>query len=555
MIDAWDVRRIAHFVVDHELVFTALAVPPLLFPGRWSPVGLALIALTWVCRWLVHGRPSARTAMDVPIILLLFMTVVSLVPSVARELSLNRLCIYVLGVSLFYGMVNGLHTERHIHYMGIVLVLLGLVVAVVGLLGTDWEIGMLIEMPAIYGRLPGPIIRGLPGSGVIERYDLVNPRVVAGALAMLLPVPIAYLVLGEGWKLRSMSGLVAVVMSGVLLLTQSPQGLLGVGVAIVLVAVWFSRWTLLGVPLALGGLVLASRQPTLTQTFSSWLGPEGIETLEFGLQSRIVNHLRGVGMIRDMPYTGIGLNTFPVVDGLYSFGRSHADHAHNLLIQTGADLGVPGAVALLALLAGFAYTAFRVLRSRPDGNLRALLVGICGALAAWLAYGMLDSITLGHKPAAALWVMLGLTVSMRIQLESPTVQAVPFPKRFGRHWWLAVVLPVVLLAAVAVVSYRRLAGAFYLNLGVLEAHRALATADSRTIADRHLRLAEAHMSRALAWDPDRYRTRRLLEWVTEGDPWSTRWPRDTVSVRTHRHEVDADRPTAPLLALRLGEEW
>jgi hypothetical protein len=493
--------------------------------------------------------------MDVPIVMLLTMLVVSQIPSLAPQLSLNRMCVYVLGVAVFYAMVNGARDEPSVQRMGLALVLIGLAVAVISLLSTDFTAGRLVRLPAVYDRLPPPLIRGLPGSGVIERYDLVNPRVVAGALAILLPVPIAYVVLGQGWKLRLMSGLVAAAMSGVLLLTQSPQGLLGVGVAVVLVAVWFSRWTLLGVPLALGGIVLASRQPILTRTLASWLGTEGIEVLRFGIQSRVVNTLRGVGMIRDMPYTGIGLNTFPIVDGLYTFGRSHAEHAHSLFIQTGADLGVPGLMAFLALLAGFAYTAFRVFRMRPDGNLRALLVGICGAVAAWLAYGTLDSITLGHKPAVALWVMLGLTASARLQLESPTVQAVPFPRRFGRQWWLAVVLPMVLLAAVAVVSHRKLLGAFYLNLGVLEAHRALATVDSRTIADSHLSLAEAHIRRALAWDPDRRRAHRLLEWVTEDDPPSTRWPRDTASVRTHRWEAELDRTTAPLVALRLGEAW
>ena len=164
--------RLAAAVASRELILLGFATPLLLFPGIWSPLGIALIALTWACRWIAFGHLSARTAMDVPIVLLLIMAVVSLIPSVALDLSLNRLCIYLLGVSLFYGMVNGLHTERDIHYVGIALVLLGLAVAVVGFLGTDWEIGRLIEIPAIYGRLPGPIIRGLPGSGVIEEYDL-----------------------------------------------------------------------------------------------------------------------------------------------------------------------------------------------------------------------------------------------------------------------------------------------------------------------------------------------------------------------------------------------
>jgi O-antigen ligase len=258
---------------------------------------------------------------------------------------------------------------------------------------------------------------------------------------------------------------------------------------------------------------------------------EELDTLAFGMQSRVVNGLRGVGMIRDMPYTGVGLNTFPVIDGLYSFGRANADHAHNLLIQTGVDLGITGAVALLALLAGFGYTVLRVYRTRPEGNQRALLVGICGGVAAWLAYGMLDSITLGHKPAAALWVMLGLSASMRLRLDAPDAKAFPFPARFSRRWMLAALLPILALIASIGLTRDKLTGAFYLNLGVMEAHRALA-ADSEGDAQDHLHLAEGYMRQALRWDPARARTRTLLDWVLAGDI-TTRWPRETASLESH----------------------
>jgi putative inorganic carbon (HCO3(-)) transporter len=469
--------------------------------------------------------------MDVPIFLLSVMLVVSLIPSVAPELSLNRLCIYLLGVSLFYGMVNGLHTERHVHWMGIALVLLGLLVAIVALLGTDWKIGLLVDIPAIYGRLPGPLIRGLPGSGVIEKYDLFNPRVVAGALAILLPLPIAYVVFGEGRRLRLLSGCVALVMTAVLFLTQAPQGFLGLVAALFLLALWRSRWFLLSLPLVGGGVLILWRFVAARGGWGSWLPPDTSDTLAFGVQSRLVNSLRGLGMLRDMPYTGIGLNTFPVVDGLYSFGRSHAEHAHNMLIQTAVDLGMPGVMALLALLAGFAYTAYRVNCARPDYNQRALLVGICAGVAAWLAYGLLDSITLGHKPAAALWVMLGLSASMRIQTDADTGRVVPFPRRFGRRWCIGVLLPLLLLAAIAVISHRELVGAFYLNLGVIEAHRALA-ADSETLAEQHLDSAKAHLRTAWRWDPHRPRTHTLFEWVAKGGIQNTRWPRDTAGLRT-----------------------
>ncbi len=521
-------RHLINVIARYELLLLAAATPLLLFPGWWSPIGLTVITVTWACRWVAKGQVSARTAMDIPIILLLIMTGVSLIPSVDLDLSLNRMWVIILGVALFYGVVNGLHTERHIHYMGIALVFVGLIVAIVGLQGTDWEIGALIELPAIYRRLPGPVIRGLPGSGVIEEYDLINPRVLAGALAIVLPVPLAYVILGQGHRLRLLSGCAALAMAGVLALTQAPQGFLGLAAALFLIGVWRSRWFLVSLPVGLGGFLAATRFATARQGQVGWVTPETVNSLDFGIRSRLANGARGIGMIRDMPFTGIGLNTFPAIDGLYSFGRSHAEHAHNVLIQTAVDLGIPGLVAVLALLAAFAYTVAHAYRASRNRNQRALLIGICGTVLAWLTYGLLDSITLGHKPAVAMWVALGLAAASRLELEQPPTQAVPFPKRFSRNWMVLVVLPLILLLAMAGLTARKTVGAFCVNLGVMEAHRALADPASPTSVASHRDAAEEYFRLAIRWDPARGRAHRLLEWTLSEDILRQRWPRETL---------------------------
>ena len=81
-------------------------------------------------------------------------------------------------------------------------------------------------------------------------------------------------------------------------------------------------------------------------------------------------------------------------------------HAHSVLAQTATGFGVPGAVAVFALLAAFGYIAACAFGTCSTANERAVLIGICGAIAAWLAYALPDRITLGHKPAAALWVII-----------------------------------------------------------------------------------------------------------------------------------------------------
>ncbi len=313
-----------------------------------------------------------------------------------------------------------------------------------------------------------------------------------------------------------------------MLLTQAPQGYLGLASALFLIGVWGSRWVLIALPLGTCGLVGAWGLLRPHQVLVERLSAETMDTLDFGLGSRIVNGARGLGMVRDMPFTGIGLNTFPAVDGLYSFGRSHAEHAHNLYIQTAVDLGMLGLVALLALLAAIAYTVARAYRPLMSRNQRALLIGICGSVVAWLAYGLLDSITLGHKPGAAVWVALGLAATTRLQVEVPATPALPFPPRLSRQWLLLVLTPLAVLVMIVGLTAHKSIGAFWVNLGVMEAHRALANADSPASAAEHRDASEEYLREAIRWDPSRARAHRLLEWTMSEDIGSRPWPRETL---------------------------
>lgn len=115
-------------------------------------------------------------------------------------------------------------------------------------------------------------------------------------------------------------------------------------------------------------------------------------------------------MIADAPYTGIGLNTYPFV--LFShyptFSLGPEPHAHNLLLQAGVDVGLPGLALLVCVLAGFFLSVVQAYRRTSDPVLRAVLAGAGGGVAAWLLFGAADAITLGAKPGAGLWALLAL---------------------------------------------------------------------------------------------------------------------------------------------------
>ncbi len=122
-------------------------------------------------------------------------------------------------------------------------------------------------------------------------------------------------------------------------------------------------------------------------------------------------------MIQDFPYTGIGLNMFPYVgDAMHPYFLLGPDakvpHAHNNFLQVAVDLGIPGLVAYLALLAAFCLCAWRVYRRSRRRSIRLLTAGLFSGMLAHQVYGLTGAITLGAKPSFILWIMLGLMAAL-----------------------------------------------------------------------------------------------------------------------------------------------
>ena len=135
---------------------------------------------------------------------------------------------------------------------------------------------------------------------------------------------------------------------------------------------------------------------------------------------------RAFDMIQDFPFTGIGLNTFPVVVRvLYPLvvndPNTPVPHAHDFLLQVAIDLGLPGLTCFLLLLAAAAVGLVRAWKIR-QGWERGLVAGVGAGLIGQLIFGLTDAVTLGAKPGIFLWAMLGAAVALGQSPSSALVQ-------------------------------------------------------------------------------------------------------------------------------------
>src|SRR5581483_2380180 len=126
----------------------------------------------------------------------------------------------------------------------------------------------------------------------------------------------------------------------------------------------------------------------------------------------------------DFPFTGIGLNTFPIIlDTLYPLFSVGPDaqvpHAHNLFLQTAVDLGVIGFVSLVALLIAAAVALVKAWKRLPAERYFGTGIGL--GLLAHVIYSLTDAVALGAKPGVFLWAMLGAAISLSAgKAEAPS---------------------------------------------------------------------------------------------------------------------------------------
>ena len=116
----------------------------------------------------------------------------------------------------------------------------------------------------------------------------------------------------------------------------------------------------------------------------------------------------GFEAVGEKPFTGIGVNQLRMRPGFeYEYS-----HAHNQMLHTAAELGIPGLIAYLAILMGTWYTCLQIWRKAPTGWMRTAAQGLGAGQLAHFIFGLGDSIPLGAKPGIFFWVSLALIAAM-----------------------------------------------------------------------------------------------------------------------------------------------
>ncbi len=393
------------WVARHNVLITAALGPLFLIPGLYTMPALLVALLLQI----IAARRSEPARISSYILLATVVLIaglgVGLWASPARDLSWPVFFRIAWGLALCWAIAHGLTGRRSQRAFALALVLLTAAAATLAVVGTGWFAGKLFDLP-FYNYLPTLISRD--PAGIVGAF---HPNVIAATLGpLMLFVSALSLETTLAWPWKVALWLLVVALAGVLLLTQSRGGWVAVSAGFLALSfIWLknsrARWGLVAAGAGLGGALLWSR---------TWLG--GGQTAS--LAGRFELWGRSLLMLRDMPFTGIGLAAFPVVmDAFYpSFiagPNAGVPHAHNLYLQAGLDLGIFGMAAFIALFAGALALAWRGTGRAPRCSFEwCFAVAATTGLIVIGVHGLVDAGLWAARSAPLIWVFIGLGLSI-----------------------------------------------------------------------------------------------------------------------------------------------
>jgi putative inorganic carbon (HCO3(-)) transporter len=224
-----------------------------------------------------------------------------------------------------------------------------------------WEYLLLIGYMAVSSAVAYKTGNVVEAQGIIRAHGLAgtDPNSLSVTLGLALPFHFMLFRLEKKRYLKAISLFIALVTIYTMILTGSRSGFLGLATVVLLSWWYLPRRTIRLFALLAGAFIVISVMPPQYQErYASIFSKERDASSE----ERIKVWKKGLHMFFDHPFTGVGTGAFGTANAEdYSGARKSYLKAHNLYIQTAAELGILGLVAFFTYV-GFLFAYMRKYR-------------------------------------------------------------------------------------------------------------------------------------------------------------------------------------------------
>ena len=303
---------------------------------------------------------------------------------------------------MFVVMADVANRQARVVRRGLVILIVSLLLVLFEAIGQEITgRGPLRGFPlAYYGRMTGPY------------RDPIN---LATYLMVLFPVVLMEALRRRRAVIRCTLWALLLVLLGCLIRTETLGAWLGLGIGFGAIMIRLRAVRRLGVALlfviGLTGAAYLQHNGRLQTIFS----PK-----DLGTADRLVMWQAAIGMIKDRPILGHGLNTF-MADYLAYWvgGERQPRYAHNCYLQVAAETGIIGLSAFVALL-WYLFARLLARLHRAGANERSILVGFIIGLLAFAAQAAVDTNFYVVRQATLFWVLAGLALGFHERATSKT---------------------------------------------------------------------------------------------------------------------------------------
>jgi O-antigen ligase len=258
-------------------------------------------------------------------------------------------------------------------------------------------------------------------------------------------------------------------------------------------------------------------------------------------------------LIKDYPFTGSGLGTFPSVFSIYTlliYVPAIVD-AHNILLDLAISQGIPGLIAWLVVICATVYLAWQT-RVNNEARYRLITGGACAMLIVMLVHGLVEDPYYDSR-AILLWLVPAGLIAAQARLVDTTGFAFIRKTRLVSGGIIMGTI-VLLLGGIWLLPTWR--AAYLTNLGTVAQTRAELNTydpdhfDNPTLdmvrRQTDLSLAEGYFSQALKIDPNQVTALQRLAEIA----LSRREYDQALSLMQHAAEIN---PSNRMTRLLLGD--
>jgi O-antigen ligase len=347
-----------------------------------SQIAYGVALLAWLLPILAGKRRFRRTPLDAFFLAYLAAELVSFAFSQdhAENLVFAR---RLLLIPMFYLVADRVRSARDVAWL--LVPLIG-----VATLQALWGIGQYLTS----------------AGGLEHRVRLLQYVLTTSGLFMMIElVALGLWIGGRSGAVRWMLGMSCVAITLCQFFTYSRSAWLGTAAgALVFLACWKPRAMLL-LPVGVLALYLAAPGP-IRERMSSAFDPSHPNNVE-----RVHMWRAGIEMVRDHPWTGVGDISLRDLYPRYRSpqAREMVSHLHNNLLVLAVTLGIPGALAVVALFVMILRVLIQNVRSAGGGLRRGLAVGALAAYVGFHVMGLFEWNFGDAEVMMLLWYVLGLS--------------------------------------------------------------------------------------------------------------------------------------------------